>query len=180
MPLPTVPKLYIQFLADEDFMRDYNQACALLSNRLRRVTFSSVFGAVLRDYLERHSPKRRQERREAKQIAREPAQAEGAPIVDPREEPRRPAISPQIRDAVFLRDQGRCTYVGADGHRCSETLALHIDHIQPIARDGTGEIENLRLLCSQHNQLEARRVFGERKVRQHAERKARQAPKGDP
>ncbi|HEU4929139.1 MAG TPA: HNH endonuclease signature motif containing protein [Candidatus Krumholzibacteria bacterium] len=204
-PVATVSKLYIQFLADDGFMRDYNQVCALLSNRLPRISFSSVFATVLRDYLERHSPQRRQERRDARQAAQEPPRlaepsgegengrtvtvAEGRahaaqPVssrtpgrtqesvekVSPRQTPRRPALSSQIRDAVFVRDQGRCTYVGVDGHRCGETLSLHIDHIQPVARNGTDELQNLRLLCSRHNQLEAGRVFGERRMRSYLDR----------
>ena len=185
-PIATVPKLYIQFLADENFMRDYNEACALLSNRLRRISFSTVFTAVLRDYLERHSPKRRQERRDARQAAietmrptppdsaRAEAKTDLAPSDRSRVEvavtPRRLPISPQIRDAVFLRDQGQCTYVGRDGHRCSETNNLHVDHIKPVARNGKDELENLRLLCSTHNRLEAERILGPNAARRIRER----------
>lgn len=186
-PIATVPKLYIQFLADENFMRDYNEACALLSNSLRRISFSTVFTAVLRDYLERHSPKRRQERRDARQAAIETprstqpagahagARTDGAQSDRSRVEvavtpPRRLPISPQTRDAVFLRDQGQCTYVGRDGHRCSETNNLHVDHIKPVARNGKDELENLRLLCSTHNRLEAERILGPDATRRIRER----------
>ena len=173
-PIATIPKLYIQFLADDGFMRDYNEVCALLSNRLRRIAFSTVFSAVLRDYLERHSPKRRQERRDARAAQDQPAAEPSseviaqAAVVAP-DRPRRTPISPQTRDAVFMRDQGRCTYVGRDGHRCSATNALHIDHIKPVARNGTDALHNLRLLCSHHNQLEAERLLGERKTKRERE-----------
>jgi 5-methylcytosine-specific restriction endonuclease McrA len=65
-----------------------------------------------------------------------------------------------VRDAVFARDGGRCTYVGANGIPCGSRHQLHIDHVEPFARGGSGAIENLRLLCAPHNQLEAERVYG--------------------
>lgn len=77
----------------------------------------------------------------------------------------RPADSPRgvparIRDEVYLRDGGRCTFRGPDGRRCSATLNLQIDHIVPRALGGGNEPGNLRLLCGKHNRLEAERVLG--------------------
>jgi len=63
-----VPKLYIQFLADEDFMKDYHQACALLSNRIPKLSFASVFGALLKDFVARNDPRERQARRESREM----------------------------------------------------------------------------------------------------------------
>jgi 5-methylcytosine-specific restriction endonuclease McrA len=149
----TVSKLYIQFLADDAFMTKYHEACALLSNRLAHVSFESVLGAVLDEFIARHSPAKREERRESrKTLATRKASVREH---DPR------AIPQKTRDAVFVRDKGRCTYVGKTGQRCGETRNLHVDHITPVARNGAGEITNLRLLCARHNQLEAARVLGE-------------------
>ncbi len=60
----TVRKLYIQFLADEDFMEKYNEACALLSNKMTRPSFEAVFKALLEEFITRHSPSKRHARRE--------------------------------------------------------------------------------------------------------------------
>jgi hypothetical protein len=65
-----------------------------------------------------------------------------------------------VRDEVFARDGGRCTYVGANGVPCGSRHQLHVDHVEPFARGGSGTLENLRLLCAAHNQLEAERVYG--------------------
>jgi len=70
------------------------------------------------------------------------------------------AIPLRTRDAVFARDRGCCTYVGSDGKRCDEIIRLHVDHIKPVARGGTNDISNLRLLCARHNQLQAEKILG--------------------
>ncbi len=68
-----------------------------------------------------------------------------------------------VRHEVFKRDEHRCTFC-VDGHRCSETQRLQIDHINPFAKGGKNEISNLRLLCPAHNQLFAERAFGKEKM----------------
>ena len=70
-----------------------------------------------------------------------------------------------VRHAVEQRDECQCTFVSADGTRCSETRWLQLDHIEPFALGGKSTLENLRLLCPAHNQLEAERTFGEATIR---------------
>ncbi|HSQ59214.1 MAG TPA: hypothetical protein VLT84_02080, partial [Acidobacteriota bacterium] len=65
-----------------------------------------------------------------------------------------------IRRAVWDRDEGRCTFVGAGGHRCESRRFLEFDHIEPVARGGTATVERMRLRCRAHNQHEAERLFG--------------------
>lgn len=81
--------------------------------------------------------------------------------------PRRPrasadarTIPADVRRAVYARDRGRCTFVAGDGHRCESRSHLQFDHIQPVARGGGSNADNLRLRCRTHNQYEAERVFG--------------------
>ena len=69
-------------------------------------------------------------------------------------------IPAAVRDAVFARDGGRCTYVGEHGVPCESRHNLHVDHVEPFARGGPPTAGNLRLLCAAHNQLEAERVYG--------------------
>lgn len=73
--------------------------------------------------------------------------------------PRRP-VPAAVRDAVFERDDGCCTFIGGDGRRCGSKHDLEVDHCQPVARGGTNTLDNLRVLCAVHNRLEAERVFG--------------------
>jgi 5-methylcytosine-specific restriction endonuclease McrA len=83
-----------------------------------------------------------------------------------------------VKRAVRARDGGRCTYVAANGRRCNARHGLEFDHIQPVARGGLFTLENLRLRCRAHNQLEAERVFGEGFMHEKRERARRKAAVG--
>jgi len=65
-----------------------------------------------------------------------------------------------VRREVWARDGGRCTFTGAAGRQCGANRGLEFDHVQPVARGGAATVENLRLRCRAHNQLEADRAFG--------------------
>ena len=62
--------------------------------------------------------------------------------------------------AVWKRDGGRCTFTTETGHRCPARDLLQYDHIDPVARGGEATVENLRLRCRTHNQLDAEQAFG--------------------
>ena len=102
----------------------------------------------------RHSKKqRRDERKRVRKSQRKP----NKPVIRNDRSRRIPAA---VRDAVFTRDNGRCTFKGPTGERCDSTHSLQIDHIVPFARGGTNAASNLRLLCGKHNLLEAERAYG--------------------
>jgi HNH endonuclease len=61
---------------------------------------------------------------------------------------------------VYLRDQGRCSFVSLGGRRCGERAHLELDHMTPFAVGGASTLANLRLLCRAHNQQHARDHFG--------------------
>ncbi len=63
------PRFFIQFLASPEFMSKYNEASALLSNTLGRISFEAVFTALLDDFIRRRSPRMRQLRREQRAAA---------------------------------------------------------------------------------------------------------------
>ncbi|MBI5240147.1 MAG: HNH endonuclease, partial [Elusimicrobia bacterium] len=67
-----------------------------------------------------------------------------------------------VRDRVWERDQGRCSFRAADGRRCGPRAWLEFDHVRPYALGGASDDPaNVRLLCRAHNQLRAREMFGE-------------------
>lgn len=53
-------------------------------------------------------------------------------------------MTPARRRAVFDRDGRVC-------RACGATETLHIDHIIPIARGGSSDLENLQVLCASCN-----------------------------
>ena len=69
-------------------------------------------------------------------------------------------VPAEVRRAVWKRDGARCTFVSPDGRRCSATDRLEVHHRVPFARGGPATIDNLSILCTLHNDLEARRDFG--------------------
>jgi len=104
-------------------------------------------------WLEKNDPTARAKRRDKRKKRRVPRRAD-------QKKPSR-HISSAVRDAVYKRDGGRCTYVGADGKRCNSKWDMEIHHSGvPYARGGSHSINNLKLLCAAHNKLEAERVYG--------------------
>lgn len=67
-------------------------------------------------------------------------------------------IKAAVKRKIWKRDEGRCQFIGKNGHRCQETHGLQLDHIQPLALGGPTTEENLRLLCGAHNRWRSRRV----------------------
>ena len=59
-----------------------------------------------------------------------------------------------------MRDELRCTFVSADGHRCTERAFLEMDHRQPYAKGGRSTADNVRLHCRAHNSHQAELAFG--------------------
>ena len=58
-------------------------------------------------------------------------------------------VTRAARREVFERDAERCTYVEEEtGRRCEARALLQIDHHEPRALGGRGQVDNLRLLCA--------------------------------
>ena len=68
------------------------------------------------------------------------------------------AIPAAVRRAVWVRDGGRCAFVGTHG-RCTETAFLEYHHRQPYAAGGEATVENIELRCRAHNAYEAQLFF---------------------
>ncbi len=64
-----------------------------------------------------------------------------------------------VKRTVWSRDEGRCTFLGAQG-RCTERGFLEFHHLVPFAAGGETSAENLALRCRAHNQFEAEKFFG--------------------
>lgn len=180
-PVRVEQRLLIQFLANKEFMKKYEEVRALLSQRLSNTSFDNVFGILIQEFLERNSSLYKKARREKKSDARKTRAPEERQTIEKppavaasnRARPQRRAartarggtqrtrhIPVAVRDEVFVRDKSRCTYVGNTGRRCRSTHALQIDHIEPFTRGGASTASNLRLLCAKHNRLAAEEMLG--------------------
>jgi 5-methylcytosine-specific restriction endonuclease McrA len=86
--------------------------------------------------------------------------------------PRSRHIPATVRREVFARDGAQCTFIAADGRRCSARALLELDHAEPWALGGPSTPANLRLRCRAHNQLAARQRFGPRCIAAHSAARA--------
>jgi hypothetical protein len=89
------------------------------------------------------------------------------------------AIGRATRREVFERDGERCTYVSEDGHRCEAKAFVELDHVEPRALGGSGEVGNVRVLCRAHNRFVAERVFGKAYMAERIDLRQRKSPEPD-
>ncbi len=73
---------------------------------------------------------------------------------------RRRRIPNALLRQILARDGMRCTFTTAAGYRCDARTFLEIHHDDPWARGGADTLDNLRLLCRDHNRLLAERDYG--------------------
>ena len=73
------------------------------------------------------------------------------PVLGGSESPRE-RIPPEVRRAVWIRDQGRCA-------RCGGREKLEYDHIVPVSRGGSNTERNIELLCERPQSGEVQHNF---------------------
>lgn len=94
------------------------------------------------------------------ELARKRFAATSAPRAPHGSDPASRHVPAEVKRAVWLRDLGRCAFVGAGGRRCAERGFLEFHHLAPFAAGGGATVDNLELRCRNHNQHEARTWFG--------------------
>lgn len=153
-PYPSVKpfapdRVRFEFNGSRDLYDKIERAKQLLRHKYPFCTLEQLFGESLESLLEDWDPVRRMARKR-------PSSAQPKPS-----DPTARVIPQHVKDEVYRRDGGCCTYVGEDGKRCQEKSGLEYDHIRPHALGGLSIADNLRLLCEGHNRFEAERRFGE-------------------
>lgn len=165
----TERRVQFRFAASEAFKAKFERTQSLAWHRLPvNPSLEDVFELALDFFIERHDPaarlKWRAERREHRRTATSPSRPGPAGVPRAIDATHTAAasryIAASVRDEVFTRDEGRCTFVGANGRRCGSRNALQIDHVKPVAHGGASTPDNLRLLCAYHNRFEAERLMG--------------------
>jgi hypothetical protein len=79
--------------------------------------------------------------------------------------PRSRTPSAAVKRAVWVRDLGRCRFVGKNGHRCEARRFLEFHHLDPYALGGEATVDGIVLMCAAHNKHEATLYFGKRTPR---------------
>ena len=159
----------VRCFIEDEVMQQLERCKELLSSKYPKgLDYNGLLQELAASWLERHDPVKRSERREArKQRSKRAQRAQRVPKPRSNDELTR-HIPVAVRDAVFERDGGRCTFVGEGGKRCNSTWDLEVHHDgTPFGRGGGHSIKNLRLLCATHNQFEAEKEFGNAHVEKH-------------
>jgi hypothetical protein len=136
---------------DAELKSDLDELTALLSHKVPNGDLAAVLREAIRCAIEKHG-----KRKGAKAPAQErsPTRSRASRTLAGRH------IPAEVRREVWRRDDGQCTWVGSDGHRCGSRWMLELDHVVPVALGGAATADGLRLLCRAHNQLYAEQVFG--------------------
>jgi hypothetical protein len=77
--------------------------------------------------------------------------------------PRARDASAAVKRAVWVRDLGRCKFIGPSGHRCNERRFVEFHHLDPHALGGEASVDKIELRCRRHNDYEGRLYFGKRR-----------------
>ena len=147
----------VKFRAGEEFAQKLEEVRKLLSGKYPAgVSIEQMLTECIDVFLEKKCPVRKHKRRKARAVKAK------KPKVTASKTEKKPTrnIPDAIRDEVYVRDGGKCTYEAPDGTQCCSKHDLEIHHEVPFAVCKSHEIENLRLLCQKHNRLMADRAFG--------------------
>ena len=69
-------------------------------------------------------------------------------------------IPAEVKRLVYVRDRGRCAFVGAEGRKCGERAFVEFHHVATYAAGGRPTVDNIQLRCRAHNDYEAERFYG--------------------
>ena len=146
---PLAPERYKeQFTARAETYEKLRQAQALLRHQVPDGDLDEIVDRALTALIEK--------------LAREKLAATERPRRGRPTAPGTRHIPAEVKRAVWLRDGGRCAFVGAKGRRCNEIGFLEFHHAKPYAVGGASTIDNLQLRCRAHNGYEADLYFGPR------------------
>jgi hypothetical protein len=168
------PERYkVQFTATEEYVRLVEEAKALLSHAVRNVTLEELQIRAMRALVAELKKKKYSARGSSPARAPEPETAEvlleqhaqpkdtlDQVTEQPHTRRRGRHIPAAVRRLVFEREGNRCSYLDANGARCTETHRLEFHHLKPFATGGDHVPSNVTLRCAAHNALPAEEDFG--------------------
>jgi hypothetical protein len=135
----------LKIVVNREFLEVEEKLRGLWSHRDPKMTHADLILMAMKECLKRSDPAQKKTRKIL--------------LPAPEKKPNPRYIPPQVRKAVWIRDQGKCTFEG-----CSSRFLVQHDHIIPVAMGGKSTVENLRLRCHAHNQRAAIEKFGFAKI----------------
>jgi predicted restriction endonuclease len=143
--------LKMEFVIDEALMKKIEKLKNLTSHK--NSSIRDLFESLVDEALKKKDP-------EMKAKARS-ENAEKSKTASPEKLQNSRYIPAQIKRQVWLKANSQCTFTDpVSKARCEAKRFLQIEHIIPFALGGRSDLNNLTLLCSNHNKLRAIEVFG--------------------
>lgn len=135
--------------------KKYERAKEILMSKSNDVGLNEVLEAALDEYLFKHDPVEKAKRAEQRRTKPVKKSENVCAIRKIRVSglSRRAPIPADVKHTVFRRDNGQCTFVDANGCRCTERKWIHLHHVKPVSLGGDNTPENLTTLCSAHHDL---------------------------
>lgn len=144
----------LQVTIKKETLEKLKRVESLLAQKGQDSGWGNLLDQALDQYIEKHDPVKKAERAQKRKLG--PGRVKLKPIV---EKPsftayqKRTPLTAEQKHAVFARDQGRCTHMGSNSHRCNSDRWIQVHHIIPVSQGGTNALENLTTLCSFHHDL---------------------------
>ncbi len=146
---PLAPERYkVQFTASAETYEKLRLAQALLRHQIPDGELGAIVDRALTALLA--------------ELARKKCAATDGPRTGRGTAPGSRHLPAEVKRAVWLRDGGRCAFVGRNGRRCTEQSFLEFHHVVPYAAGGEATAANIQLRCRAHNGYEAERYFARR------------------
>ena len=158
---PVTPELSeVKFLANEELLKDLEQLKGLLAHSHPDLSLADLIAFSAKRALKDLDPAQKEVQKK-----QQPQPQPGQPPIAPLVAGQRKAIPAAVKREVWKRDGSSCSYVDPQtSKRCGSRFALEIDHRHPVGLSGGNNIENLRLLCAQHNAWADAQVYGREKI----------------
>lgn len=170
-PAASTPRPAVKPLAEDRYEVRFTASTAtrdklrvaqdLLRHVIPNGDVAAVFDRALAALIEAHS-------RAKMAVVRAPARARPVTTRPAAEGSRR--VPSEVKRSVWVRDGGRCAFVGTTGHRCREGAFLEYHHVVPYAVGGEATAANIHLRCRAHNGYEADVFFRTPAGRRDADR----------
>ena len=157
----TVVESRLHLTVSRGFLDKVEQARSALSHSHPGASTDAIFEVGLDLIIERHAKRRGL----VKNPRKKQAPRERSALVSPSPaaaKARARYVPAAIRRAIWARDQAKCQWPTHDGSICGSTCRVELDHIEPFAKGGRIlKPEDGRLLCKSHQDVFARRVYGD-------------------
>jgi 5-methylcytosine-specific restriction endonuclease McrA len=167
----SVDRIEVKFSMGHGLQAKIEKLKSLLSHKIQTTSYEELFGELADIALAKLDPAEKLRVHSLQSLRNAAATSRSKELQDGQATPTKERTSKYVpvrkylpvalRKEIWKRDQGQCSYQNPiSGQTCGSQFKLEIDHITPKVHGGADTTENLRLLCSSHNKLEAIRKIG--------------------